>query len=55
MSVLKSRNKHLDDVDMSYLQHLYRAYTIALVLLVHGLLPFIWQTKASDLLCQEKT
>jgi len=55
MSVLKSRNKHLDDVDMSYLQHLYRAWTIAFVLLLHGLLPFIWQTKASDLLCQEKT
>lgn len=46
--------KHLDEVQMTYFQHLLRAWKIALVLLVHGLLPNIWETKASDMLCTHK-
>jgi len=42
---------HLQDVDMSYGQHLKRAWLIAFVLLVHGLVPNVWKTKATEMLC----
>ena len=45
---------HLLEVQMTYFQHLIRAYKIALVLLVHGLFPNIWKTKANELLCTHK-
>ena len=44
--------KHLDDVDMTYFQHMRHAWSIAFVLLVHGLIPCIWETKAKDKLCK---
>jgi len=31
-----------------------RAWKIAFTLLVHGLFPNIWKTKASDMLCKER-
>jgi hypothetical protein len=45
--------KHLRELQLSYLQHLTHSWGIAGVLLVHGLLPFIWETKASDMLCKK--
>lgn len=45
---------HLNETGNSYLSHLYRAWKIAFILLVHGLLPNVWKTKASDLLCKER-
>ena len=45
---------HLNEVGYGYFQHLYRAWKIAFILLVHGLFPNIWKTKASDLLCKER-
>lgn len=39
---------------MTYWQHFKRAWTIAAVLLVHGVFPNIWKTKASDLLCKDQ-
>lgn len=44
--------KHLREKNMSYFKHWHRAWTIAFVLLVHGLIPCIWETKASDMLCK---
>jgi hypothetical protein len=41
---------HLKDVNMSYFEHFIRAYKVARVLMVHGMFPNIWQTKASDIL-----
>ena len=46
---------HLLEVQMTYFQHLTRAYKIAFVLIVHGLFPNVWKTKASDNLCQQST
>ncbi len=34
--------KHLQDVHMSYASHLAHAWRLSLILLVHGLLPWIW-------------
>lgn len=41
---------HLKDIGMTYFQHLGRAYKVAFILMVHGLFPNIWKTKASDIL-----
>jgi len=43
---------HLQEVNMSYGQHFKRAWSIAFVLIVHGLLPNVWKTKASEMLCE---
>jgi hypothetical protein len=42
---------HLTQTGHSYWQHLRRAWCIAGVLLVHGVFPEIWKTRATDLLC----
>jgi len=41
---------HLKEVDKTYLQHLLRAWNIAGILIIHGIFPDIWKTKASDIL-----
>jgi hypothetical protein len=46
--------KHLQDVKMSYLKHLLHAWAIAFVLIVHGLIPCVWENKASDMLCKDR-
>jgi len=43
---------HLSDVNRNYFQHLYHAWKVAFILLVHGLFPNIWETKASDILLE---
>ena len=45
---------HLKDVNMSYFNHLLRAYKVAGILLVHGIFPNIWKTKASDILNEKE-
>lgn len=45
---------HLDEVKMTYTQHLVRAFKVAFILIVHGLFPNIWKTKARDMLCENK-
>lgn len=41
---------HLEDVNMSYVKHFCRAYKVAFILIVHGIFPNIWKTKASDII-----
>jgi hypothetical protein len=45
---------HLSDNNIGYFDHLLRAWKWAFVLLVHGLFPFIWETKVSDEICKNK-
>ena len=45
---------HLNEVGYGYFKHLFRAWKIAFVLIVHGIFPEIWKTKASDMLCKER-
>jgi hypothetical protein len=45
---------HLSDNNIGYFDHLLRAWMWAFVLLVHGLFPFIWETKVSDEICKNK-
>lgn len=48
------RMKHLEDAKESYLQHLCFAWKVAFILFVHGLLPFVWETRASELMEKRK-
>ena len=45
---------HLKDVNMNYFEHLSRSFKVAFILVVHGLFPNIWKTKASDILNEHK-
>ena len=45
---------HLQDNNVGYFAHLFRAWKWAFILIVHGLLPFIWETKVSDEICKNK-
>jgi hypothetical protein len=46
--------KHLKEVNMTYGQHLLHTTSIAIVLIVHGLFPWVWETKATEMLCKSK-
>ncbi|MDA7800469.1 DUF6356 family protein [Gammaproteobacteria bacterium] len=50
-------NSHLKEVNKSYLQHLYHAWSMALALIIHGLFPSILKDYVSDKMCdhEEKT
>jgi hypothetical protein len=39
---------HLQDNNISYFEHLYRAWRWSLILFIHGIFPEIWKTKVSD-------
>jgi hypothetical protein len=47
---MKQKMSHLTEVNKTYFQHLIHAWSIAGILIIHGILPDIWKTKASDLL-----
>jgi len=40
--------KHLTDIGMGYFRHLLHAWRMAFILIVHGLIPYVWETKFSD-------
>jgi len=42
--------KHLREINESYFQHMRFAWSVAFVLIVHGLLPMVWETKASEMM-----
>jgi hypothetical protein len=45
---------HLNETGNNYITHLFRAWKIAFILIVHGIFPDVWKNKASDLLCKER-
>jgi len=47
----KEHMNHLEENQTTYFQHLAHAWKVAGILIVHGLLPMLWITKASDILC----
>jgi hypothetical protein len=42
--------KHLETIGMNYLTHLFHAWGVAFILIVHGLFPNVWEWKASEIL-----
>jgi len=41
---------HLKEINETYFQHLRFAWKVAVVLLVHGLFPNLWQNKARTMM-----
>lgn len=46
-------SSHLKETNKGYFEHLLGAWKVAFILLVHGLLPNVWEDRASDLLLDE--
>lgn len=44
----RSTRQHLQDVNMTYTQHLFHAWGMAFALLVHGMFPTVYTTYVSD-------
>lgn len=44
------RLKHLESIQETYFEHLWFAWKVGFVLIVHGLLPWVWAFKASDMM-----
>ena len=42
--------KHLEQIQETYFEHLWFAVSVAFVLIVHGLFPWVWAMKASDMM-----
>ena len=41
---------HLKDEGFTYTQHLRRAWMLSFVCFVHGVFPFIWKNKATEII-----
>jgi len=48
------RLKHLQEAGETYFQHLRFAWSVGFVLLVHGLLPFVWEYKATEMMSRRE-
>ena len=42
--------KHLKWIDEGYFEHMWFAFKVAGVLIVHGLMPWVWQFKATEMM-----
>ena len=47
---MAGRLKHLEKIQETYFEHLWFAVSVAFVLVVHGLFPWVWAMKASDMM-----
>ena len=47
--------KHLKWIDEGYFEHMYFAWSVAFVLIVHGLCPWMWQFKATEMMARKET
>ena len=43
---MAGRLKHLEKIQETYFEHLWFAVSVAFVLVVHGLFPWVWGFKA---------
>ena len=43
---------HLKDINENYFQHLWFAWRVSFVLFVHGMFPFIWEEKATNMMLE---
>lgn len=48
------KSLHLEEVNKTYFEHLRFAWSVAFVLFIHGLLPFVWETKATEMIENSK-
>jgi hypothetical protein len=47
-------SSHLKENGETYWEHLRFAWSVAFVMMVHGLLPFVWEYKASEMIAKQE-
>ena len=54
---LECVTSHIDffkrTIGMGYFMNLFHAWRVAFILIIHGLFPYIWEWKASELICEQ--
>jgi hypothetical protein len=48
------RLSHLEEAGETYFEHLRFAWSVGFVMLVHGLLPFVWEFKATEMMSRRE-
>ena len=51
---MASRLKHLQEAGETYFEHLRFAWSVGFVMLVHGLLPWVWEYKATEMMSKRE-
>jgi len=46
--------KHLKENGETYWEHLRFAWSVGFVMIVHGLLPFVWEYKATEMISKQE-
>jgi len=46
--------KHLEWIQETYWEHLKFAWSVGFVMLVHGLFPWVWQFKATEMMTKRE-
>ena len=50
---MASRLKHLQEAGETYFEHLRFAWSVAFVMIVHGLLPWVWEYHATGRMARQ--
>ena len=48
------RLKHLSEAGETYFEHLRFAWSVSFVMLVHGLLPWVWEYRATEMMSKRE-
>ena len=46
--------KHLQEAGETYFEHLRFAWSVGFVMLVHGLLPWVWEFRATEMMARQE-
>ena len=49
---MASRLSHLHEAGETYFEHLHFAWSVGFVMIVHGLLPWMWEYKATEMMAK---
>ena len=47
-------SNHLKEAGETYFEHLRFAWSVAFVMVVHGLLPWVWEYKATEMMSKRE-
>jgi uncharacterized protein YjeT (DUF2065 family) len=47
-------SSHLKENGETYFEHLRFAWSVGFVMIVHGLLPFVWEYKATEMMAKRE-
>jgi len=52
--VVKVKIKHLEWIQETYWEHLKFAWSVGFVMMVHGLLPWVWEFRATEMMARRE-